>query len=904
MVRYLLVVGTILVLGQLLFAIFLIYTNFSQQRADLHQKAVTRANFLSAVSPDNILANNFYPLETLVRQTSEDSDFVYSVIVHVDGRSLTNYLNSADPFVQRVIETVEETTVLNVAEALAVQSEIIEVISPIEVEGLLIGEVRLGYTTTNLNGRLRTSIINTLLTSALLGVVLATVTFLQFNTEINRPLQELATLSAQFARGNLDVRTRTEGNSEIATLQAAFNTMATNIQHNLAELDKLSKVASRTNNLVIICNAKAEIEWVNDAFTRTTGYTLDEVVGKVPGRFLQGPETNRETVAFMRNMLRNQQGFNCEIVNYSKNGRSYWVEIEIQPIFDENNTLTHFIAIETDITEKKLTALKIEKSEALKSGILTTALDAIISINHKGEIIEFNPAAENIFGYKKENILNKKMSDLIIPANLRKQHKDAFQRFLKTRSPHVIGQRVELIAQHADGATFPIEIAITALEHQKQLIFTAHLRDISKQKEDEAQLKSFATAMSEKNIELSKQGDRLRSLLDIATRSNNANDHELDELLKQCRQVLNMEIGLISHIEEDKYKIQKVDAPHHALSTDIQCPYNQTLCYQTLQTESVYSTTEIALAKQTMPDCFQQLNLTAYLGTKITVNGTLYGTLSFLSEKRTEPFTLSEEDFVSLAAQWISVTLERKQSRTSLLNYAQELERSNKELQDFAYIASHDLQEPLRKIQAFGSRVQSKYQDSLDEKGRDYLQRMQVAANRMQTLINELLTYSRVTTNGRPFEQTDLNDILRGVLSDLELRIEQKEATINANHLQQIKADPLQMRQLFQNIIGNALKFTSLDREPTIEIQGERCIDQKDRAFYKITISDNGIGFDEKYAEKIFSIFQRLHGKNEYEGTGVGLAICRKIVERHDGTIIANSQLNVGTTFTILLPDR
>ncbi|MCH8062367.1 MAG: hypothetical protein IH861_07685 [Chloroflexi bacterium] len=242
--------------------------------------------------------------------------------------------------------------------------------------------------------------------------------------------------------------------------------------------------------------------------------------------------------------------------------------------------------------------------------------------------------------------------------------------------------------------------------------------------------------------------------------------------------------------------------------------------------------------------------------------------------------------------------------------FTTKLEDSNQELQDFASIAAHDLQEPLRKVQAFGDRLKSRYAEALDEQGREYLDRMQNASGRMSTLINDLLTYSRVTSKGEPFERIDLNIVASEVVSDLETRIEELRGRVEFEHLPTIDADAMQMRQLFQNVIGNALKYHKPGETPLVKIQGKIMNGlepdgaqgvPKDK-LCEITFGDNGIGFDEKYLDRIFGIFQRLQTRGEYEGTGVGLAVCRKIVDRHSGTITARSLPDQGATFIITLP--
>jgi signal transduction histidine kinase len=239
-----------------------------------------------------------------------------------------------------------------------------------------------------------------------------------------------------------------------------------------------------------------------------------------------------------------------------------------------------------------------------------------------------------------------------------------------------------------------------------------------------------------------------------------------------------------------------------------------------------------------------------------------------------------------------------------------QLERSNRELQDFAYVASHDLQEPLRKIQAFGDRLKAQSAEALSARGRDYLERMQQAAARMQTLINDLLTFSRVTSQAQPFGPVDLDRVAHEVMADLEVRLEQVAGRVTVEALPVIEADPLQMRQLLQNLLGNALKFHRPEVAPVVTVSGH-CgpapapgadASATPPPCCQLVMADNGIGFDEQYLDRIFAPFQRLHGRGEYEGTGIGLAVCRKIVERHGGSITARSTPGQGATFIVTLP--
>ncbi len=257
--------------------------------------------------------------------------------------------------------------------------------------------------------------------------------------------------------------------------------------------------------------------------------------------------------------------------------------------------------------------------------------------------------------------------------------------------------------------------------------------------------------------------------------------------------------------------------------------------------------------------------------------------------------------------------LKRQQQALEVANM--ELRRSNDDLKQFAYIASHDLQEPLRKIQSFGNIVATNYADVLDETGRDMVARMQKSAKRMSGLIRDLLNYSRMSTERKPFEPLSLTELLTTVVDDLWVAVRESGAVIEWDDLPEIMGDYTQLKQLFQNLLSNAIKFRLSGIPPRISIThrvlsnaalplsviGTANGKTVDR-FYEINVTDNGIGFDEKYVDRIFQVFQRLHGRSNYAGTGVGLAICRKVAENHQGAITADSQLGAGATFRVYLP--
>jgi PAS domain S-box-containing protein len=255
---------------------------------------------------------------------------------------------------------------------------------------------------------------------------------------------------------------------------------------------------------------------------------------------------------------------------------------------------------------------------------------------------------------------------------------------------------------------------------------------------------------------------------------------------------------------------------------------------------------------------------------------------------------------------------ERNRAEAELRDSAEKLEESNIEIQDFLHIASHDLQEPVRKVMTLGDRLMEKHADTLDEKGRDYLERMQRASKRMRRLIDSLISYSRVRTRAKPFTPVDLTRVIKEVVAELGAEFAQAGGNVEVGDLLTIDADIQQVRYMFQNLIENALKYRKEDDLLKVKIYGELLASDEDGSgdgesserYYQFTVQDNGIGFNEKYAERIFTVFQRLHGRNEYEGTGIGLSICKKIVERHGGSIRAESSPGQGSSFIVKLPVR
>lgn len=500
-----------------------------------------------------------------------------------------------------------------------------------------------------------------------------------------------------------------------------------------------------------------------------------------------------------------------------------------------------------------------------------SALDAVITMDDQGRISGWNPHAEKTFGWSHAEAIGRSLADTIIPPRYRDAHRNGLELFLKTGKGAVLNQRLELTALRRSGEEFAVELAILPLKLQTSYQFGAFVRDITERKRAEQRFRLAVEAAPNAMIMVDAEG----AIVLVNDQTEKVFGYARSELLGRPIDTL---------VPERVRRASDVAAGAAGTGSFGMGSGRE---FWGLRKDGSKFPMEIGLNP-----------IETDQGTVV-----LMAIIDITERKRAEEAVRRAHDELE----------QRVQERTRDLNATtQELARSNTELEQFAYIASHDLQEPLRKVQAFGDMLVTQYRDALGEEGRDYLQRMQNASKRMQTLITDLLTFSRVTTKGQPFELVDLGQVIDQVLQDLEVRIRDTGGHVEVGTLPTLEADPVQMRQLLQNLIGNALKFHQKGVPPVVKLHGH--VVEPDPAtfphwtagveYWEFTFEDNGIGFDEKYLDRIFTPFQRLHGRGEYEGTGIGLAICRKIVERHAGTITAHSAPGRGATFLITLPAR
>lgn len=490
---------------------------------------------------------------------------------------------------------------------------------------------------------------------------------------------------------------------------------------------------------------------------------------------------------------------------------------------------------------------------------------AIILLNNKGIIQNWNKGAQKIKGYQPEEVIGKSFR-IFYTQEDRDRHLPEIlleEAVVNGRAAHE-GTRVK-----KDGSTFWGSIVITALhdEFNNVVGFTKVTRDLTERKKAEDELKHQAQYLLKKNEELRQSEERYHKMV------SEVQDYAILMLDKE---------GNIQNWNAGAERIKGYTAAEiiGKSFTNFYLPTDR----------------ERGLPHQLLKEAEEQ-GRAEHEGWRMRKDGSLFWGYVVI--------TALHDDAGNVIG-YTKVTRDltnQKNTAEQLQQYANQLESKNEELEEFAYVASHDLKEPLRKILAFGDLLHHHYKEITDPRLANYISRMREAALRMMTLIDDLLRFSRLSNEKEDFEHIDLNEVIDAVTQDLEPLIKEKNASIDVDDLPVLKVKRTQLQQLFQNLIGNAIKFNDKpDPKVTIRSETLQNEDHPGEARCRITVSDNGIGFSNEYKERIFEIFQRLHGHTEFGGSGIGLAICKKIVEAHNGQIEAFGEEGAGATFVLTLP--
>ena len=571
------------------------------------------------------------------------------------------------------------------------------------------------------------------------------------------------------------------------------------------------------------------------------GYAPDELLGQpievlVPAPQCAGHVGLRQ--AYLRSPTARPMGYRRVLHARRKDGSSFPAEISLSPL-DTPTGLLVSAAIrdasghQEGLAEQARLRQQAEAAEAKFRGLLESAPDAMVITGSHGRIVLVNRQAELLFGYPRQGLLGQSV-DLLLPERFRGAH--VGHRAAYVANPHArpMGAGLELFGRRQDGTEFPVAISLSPVETADGTLTAAAIRDMSSSKAAEARLRRQAL------------------LLDLVP----------------AAVIVRTPAGAIQYWN---------DAAEELYGWSAETALGQ-VTHTLLRTEFP--------AGQSLGSIEQVLAAEGHWAGEL-VHTTRAGRRMAVSSRQ----ILQREEQTGVP----QAVLEINTDISQLKEAAAELERSNRELEQFAYVASHDLQEPLRMVASYTQLLRRRYAGKLDQDADEFIDFAVDGATRMQTLINDLLAYSRVGTQGQPLRPTSTAEVFERVQADLHAAVAEHRATVTHDVLPTVLGDPVQLYQLLQNLLRNALRYRR-DEPPRVHIGVER-----QGALWRFAVRDNGIGFEPQYAERIFVLFQRLHTRADYAGTGIGLAVCKKIVERHGGRIWAESTPGQGATFFFLL---
>jgi two-component system, LuxR family, sensor kinase FixL len=530
----------------------------------------------------------------------------------------------------------------------------------------------------------------------------------------------------------------------------------------------------------------------------------------------------------------------------------------------ENQTLQNRVAdLEEQLSEAQST---ISSITSLSNNhlfhhfelLFTHSRDIILFIQQDdGRILDANATATRAYGYSHEELLARTIFDLRAPGM------DALTADPMARASSE-GILFEATHQRQDGSTFPVEVSSqgTTLDGKRTLVSV--IRDITERKKSEEEREFLMAEVQQEKNEIQQRAEELHAIIEAMHDPVMVYDQNGMIYLANAAAVQMHGFDPSHHHRQETNRTLIIHYPDGSLVDSNDLPSSRAL-----RGESVIGEHLEIVNAQGRHLTFQSSS------TPLMVNGAQTGAVSV----------------------WQDIT-EQKRAEDALTELTKKLERSNQELEQFALVASHDLQEPLRKIEVFGNMLLQNATD-LKDRERNIVERMQNAASRMRDMINGLLQLSRVTTQGQPFERVDLAQVTAEVLSDLDNQVKRVRGKVEVGDLPMIEGDPLQIRLLMQNLISNGLKYQRPNSTPMVKVSARH-----HSAGVQIVVEDNGIGFDMKEAERIFKPFERLVGRSEYDGSGMGLAICQRIAERHGGEITVKSEREKGAAFMVTLPER
>ena len=579
----------------------------------------------------------------------------------------------------------------------------------------------------------------------------------------------------------------------------------------------------------------------NAGAERIKGYRAEEIIGQNFSRFYLQNDIDQGKPEAELQIAAASGRSEIEHWRVRKDGSRFWASVVITAARDSFGRLLGFSEISRDISERK-------ETEAKYRGLLEAAPDAMVVVNQRGEIVLLNVQAEKQFGYRRDELVGQMVKNIIPEGFAERLIADAL-RSVEDALAQQMGTGIELTARRKNGTQFPIEIMLSPLKNANETLVTAAIRNISVRKAAEKHLVQMES--------------RYRGLLEAAPDAMVVVNHD-------------GEIVLLNVQAEKQFGYHRDELVGQKVKNIIPDGFEERLIADGTRTAAE------ALAQQ--------------IGTGIELSGRRKDQSEFPIEIMLSPLENPEGMLVTAAIRDIN---ERKKSEERLAKTMGELKRSNDELQQFASFASHDLQEPLRMVASYTQLLAKRYRGRLDSDADEFIAYAVDGCNRMQGLIQDLLAYSRAGTNRKTLREISSENALKAALTNLQATMAESGAVVTHDSLPVITTDDTQLAQVFQNLVGNAIKYRSAEL-PLVHVSATKNGGKE----WVFSVRDNGLGIESQYFERIFILFQRLHGQKEFEGSGIGLAICKKILERQSGRIWVESQIGKGSTFYFTLPER